>query len=141
MGAYKRLYRLFNEKQIDEFIRIVKSILSSIPYTQIANQGEAYYHTIFYLMLSASGVGVSTEVLNNEGRLDMKAEFADKIFIIELKCNQSSGKAIEQILEKRYYEPYLYSGKDIYLMGINFNSEKRTVDDYRWGKIEEFHES
>jgi hypothetical protein len=113
MGAYKRLYRLLNEKNADEFIRVVKSIFASIPYTQIANQGEVYYHTVFYLMLSASGVDVDTEVLSNAGRLDMKAEFSDKIYIIELKCDQGPDKAIEQILEKRYYEKYLHSGKGI----------------------------
>ncbi len=72
--------------------------MASIPYTQIANQGEDYYHTVFYLMLSASGALVQTEVLTNLGRLDIAVEFHDKVFVIELKRNQTSDKTISQIL-------------------------------------------
>ncbi|MCP4107078.1 MAG: ATP-binding protein [Desulfobacteraceae bacterium] len=137
-SAHKRLQVCLNEKKIDDFIAIVRSIMANIPYVQIANQDEAYYHTVFYLMLSSSGVDVDTEVLSSMGRLDMKAEFSDKIYIIELKCDLSSDKAVEQILKKRYYEQYLHSGKDIYLMGISFDKEKRTVEDYKWGTLREF---
>jgi hypothetical protein len=136
-SAHRQLLICLNEKRIDDFIAIVRSIMAGIPYVQIANQDEAYYHTVFYLMLSASGVEVDTEVLSSMGRLDMKAEFSDKIYIIELKCDLSAEKAVKQILEKRYYEPYLHSGKDIYLMGISFSSEKRTVVDYKWGTLAE----
>ncbi len=138
MGAYKNLYRYLEEKDMESFIRTVKSIYASVPYTQIANQGESYYHTMFYLMLSASGVDTDTEVLSSMGRLDMKAEFSDIIYIIELKCDQGASVAIEQILEKRYYEPYLTSGKDIFLMGIAFDSTERSISDYQWGTLGDF---
>lgn len=138
MGTYKQLYRYLKDKDMDAFVSAAKSIFASIPYTQIANQGEAYYHTVFYLMLSASGVNVDTEVLSSAGRLDMAAGFSDKVYIIELKCNQSSEKAIAQIMEKRYYEKYLNSGRDIYLMGINFDTADRAIGDWKWGPLKDF---
>ncbi|MDM8526333.1 AAA family ATPase [Desulfococcaceae bacterium HSG8] len=137
-GIYKRLHTYLKEKKIGDFINAVKSILASIPYTQIANQGEDYYHTVFYLMLSASGVSVHTEVLTSRGRTDIAVEFGDKVYVIELKCNHSSELAIRQILKKKYYEKYLGSGRKIYLMGINFDSHKRTADDWQWGELEEY---
>ncbi|MCP4345396.1 MAG: hypothetical protein GY795_07705 [Desulfobacterales bacterium] len=54
-------------------------------------------------------------------------------YIIELKCNYSSEKAVQQILDKKYYEKYAETGREIYLMGINFDTEKRSVDDWQWG--------
>ncbi len=137
-SAYKRLHICLNEKNIEKFIDIVKSILGSIPYVQISGQGEDYYHTIFYLMLSASGVTVHTEMLTSKGRLDIAVEFDDKVYIIELKCNQSSQKAVQQILDKKYYEKYTETGREIYLMGINFDTEKRSIDDWQWGNLDDF---
>lgn len=137
-SAYKRLHLYLDELKIEDFIFTVRSIMASIPYTQIANQGENYYHTIFYLILSASGALVQTEVLTSKGRLDISVEFQDKVFVIELKCNQTSDKAIAQILEKKYYEKYMPSGRSIYLMGVNFNAHERTVDDWTFGKLEEY---
>ncbi len=137
-SAYKLLHAHLYEMKIEEFFGIVKSIMASIPYTQIANQGEDYYHTVFYLMLSASGALVQTEVLTNQGRLDSVVEFHDKVFVIELKCNQTSDKAIAQIIQKKYYEKYMQSNRKIYLMGVNFNAEKRTVDDWKCGELEEY---
>jgi len=138
IGVYKRLYRHLKNKEINRFIGVIKRIFASIPYTQIANRNEAYYHTVFYLMLSASGVDVDTEVLSSTGRLDMTAGFSDKIYIIELKCRQSAEQAIEQIVTKRYYEKYLHSGRDIFLMGINFDTSERTISDWQWGPLEDF---
>ena len=89
-------------------------------------------------MLSASGVDVDTEVLSSMGRLDITAGFSGKIYIIELKCGQSPDKAIAQIMEKRYYEKYLNSGRKIYLMGINFDKKERTIKDWKCGKLEDF---
>ncbi|MCP4347395.1 MAG: ATP-binding protein [Desulfobacterales bacterium] len=135
-SAYKLLHIYLDEKRIEDFIETVKSILASIPYTQIASQGEDYYHTAFYLMLSASGALVRTEVLTSQGRLDIAVEFDDKVYVIELKCNQSSEKAVRQILDKKYYEKYMKTGRNIYLMGIGFDTEKRTIEDWQWGELE-----
>jgi len=133
-GAYKMLIVYLFENKMEKFIETVQSILASIPYAQIAGQGESYYHTVFYLMLAASGVDVQAEVLTSQGRIDLVLESADWFYIVELKCNQSSKKAIQQILDKKYYEKYQNQQKQVYLMGINFNSEKRTIDD--WHRME-----
>jgi len=129
---YHLLAGHLQNKEFDEFIEVVNSILASIPYTHIANQDESYYHTIFYLMVSASGVLVQTEVLTSLGRIDIAVEFNDKVYIIELKCNQSADKAIAQIKEKRYAEKYGSSGRDIFIIGINFDTTERNITDWKW---------
>ncbi|MCP4344626.1 MAG: ATP-binding protein [Desulfobacterales bacterium] len=138
LGAYKLLGMYLREKRTDEFIQTVQAILASVPYVHIANQDEAYYHTVFYLMLAASGVDVRTEVLTSQGRIDLTLESDEMAVIAELKCNSSSKKAIQQILEKKYYEKYLNDQREIYLLGINFNTEKRTIDDWQWGELKKF---
>ncbi|KLO21136.1 hypothetical protein X275_10820 [Marinitoga sp. 1197] len=47
--------------------------------------------------------------------------------------DKSAIDAINQIKEKKYYEKY--SGKEIYIIGINIDSEKRNIEDYIIEKI------
>jgi len=137
-SRHKLLHICLAEKRLEDFIEIVQSIMAAIPYAQIANQDDAYFHTVFYLMLAASGMNVQTEVLTSRGRIDLVMELDDKIYITELKCNHSSKEAIRQIMKKKYYEKYLHNGKQIYLLGINFNAENRTIDDWQYGELGKF---
>ncbi len=81
-------------------------------------------------MVSASGVHCHSELLTSTGRIDLTVEFADRVYIMEFKCDQSSKEAMEQIKEKKYAERFLHTGRRIYLVGINFSTEKRNIEDW-----------
>ena len=130
--------RALMDGRIEEFIEGIKGIYSEIAYSlhpKNKQQKENYYHTIFYLTLSMSGIDVRNEVLTSTGRIDLAIEFADRIYIMEFKCNQSSKDAIEQIKEKKYHEKYLHTGKEINLIGINFSTKKRNIDSWEVKKV------
>jgi len=129
-GKYLEIRRALAKGDIERLIEIIKSIFASIPYIQGAKLNEANFHTLFYLMIGAGGYPAEMELLTCEGRIDLKVETKDKIYIMEFKCNQSAEKAIEQIKEKKYYEPFISSGKEIILLGINFSTETRNISDY-----------
>jgi hypothetical protein len=128
---YTRLHEFLAQEEIEPFIETANAILSAIPYPHIYDQDEHYYHTVFYLMLSASGVLVHTEALNVRGRVDMEVHFSNKVYIVELKCDQSAEQAMTQIKAKKYFEKYLHSGKKIFLLGINFSTQERRIADWR----------
>ncbi|SLM27710.1 AAA-ATPase (fragment) [Desulfamplus magnetovallimortis] len=109
----------------------MKAIYASIPNILESRRDEAYFHTIFYLMVSASGVRAHSEILTCKGRIDMIVEFKDKIYIMEFKCNQNSDAAIMQIRSKNYADSYLQKSKTVHLMGINFDTEKRNISDWK----------
>ncbi len=131
-SRFTLLSRYLKNEDLDGFMETVTSIFASIPYTAAAKRDEAYFHTIFYLMVSASGIDSRSEVLTCQGRIDLVIEFADKIYIIEFKCNQSADAALKQIHEKNYPDRYREPGKKIFLMGIDFDSEKRNVGEWKW---------
>ncbi len=83
-------------------------------------------------MVSASGINARSEVLTSEGRIDLVMEFADKVFIIEFKCNQSSDEAITQIRDKNYAQGFMGDAKKIILMGIDFSTEKRNISEWKY---------
>ena len=119
-------------EDFDAFFETVTAVFASVPYTLNTQRDEAYFHTIFYLMMSASGADANSEVLTSRGRIDLVVEYADKIFIIEFKCNQSAKAGIKQIKNKGYAEKYIQRGKKIMLMGINFSSEERNVAEWKF---------
>jgi len=128
---FVHLHQYLAQEDMAAFISTANAILCAIAYPHIAGQDEHFYHTVFYLMLSASGVLVRTEVLNAHGRMDMAVEFKDKVYVVELKCNQSADEALRQIHEKRYHASYLHGGRRIYLLGINFDTQARAITDWR----------
>lgn len=125
------LSKYLREQDFNGFIETLKAIYASIPYVLESRRDEAYFHTIFYLMVCASGAAASSEVLTCEGRIDLVVEFHEKIFIIEFKCNQSADAALEQIQNKGYATRYLQNGKKIILMGINFDTVKHNISDWK----------
>jgi hypothetical protein len=127
-------YLMTNE--LDAFIETMKAIFKSIAYTledkhDEVKHDEAYFHTLFYLMISASGVTVHSEVLTCDGRIDLVVEFHDKVYIIEFKCNQSADAALKQIRDKSYDLKYRQTGKKIIRMGINFETEKKNISEWK----------
>ncbi|MCX8084541.1 MAG: PD-(D/E)XK nuclease domain-containing protein, partial [Calditerrivibrio sp.] len=120
---------------LDGFISVVSSIFASIPYDDGMRLNEGSFHTLFYLMVSAGGLPARSQMLNYSGRIDMVLEMRDKVYIFEFKCNQSAEVALNQIKEKDYHRQYLFSGKTIFLIGINFSTEKRNVQEFRSLKL------
>ena len=125
------LSKYLKQEDFDSFFETITAIFASIPYTLNTKRDEAYFHTMFYLMVSASGTNARSEILTSRGRIDLEVEQSDKVYIIEFKCNQSSDVAIKQIQEKGYSEKFKSSDKKLILMGINFNTELRNVEDWK----------
>ncbi len=132
-SKHKKIRSKLNRGEVEEAIEIIKSVFSEIPYTLMKKKklDEADFHILFYLIVSSSGVGIKSEILTSKGRIDALIETRGRYYIIEFKCNQSSDKAIEQIKEKKYYEPYKNRGKEIILIGINFSTEEKNISDYK----------
>lgn len=126
-----QLSRHLRDKNLTPFFEAITAIFGSIPYDIETKRDEAYFHTIFYLMITASGGDAQSSVLTSRGRIDMAVTFPDKVYIIEFKCNQSAKAAIEQIHDQGYEERYRQCGKEIILMGINFSTEKRNLAEWQ----------
>lgn len=123
-----QLSRHLRDEDLEAFFETVTAIFASIPYDIAAQRDEAYFHTIFYLMITASGGAAQSSVLTCRGRIDLVVTFPDKIYIIEFKCDQSAETGLKQIWERGYVEKYRQRGKQVVLLGINFSTEKRNLE-------------
>ena len=132
-----RLSGYLRAGNLEAFFTSVQAVFASIPYDIQSKRDEAYYHTLFYLMLSASGGAARSSVLTNRGRIDMVVTFPDKVYIIEFKCEQSPKAALRQIHAQGYAEPFQGRGKQIVLLGINFGVELRNVQAWAMEEVQD----
>ena len=56
---------------------------------------------------------------------------ADAVFVFELKYDGSAEEAIKQIDEKGYLIPYSADGKRLFKIGVNYDSNQRTISDWK----------
>jgi hypothetical protein len=130
-GQTRRLGIYLRQGKLEAFFETVNAIFAAIPYTLNTRRDEAYFHTIFYLLLTATGVEANSEVLTSRGRIDLAVEFADRVYVIEFKCGQSAEAALRQIRERGYAARYTQNGKTVTLIGINFDPEQRNLAEWR----------
>lgn len=121
----------FTHKDIENFIDTINILFKNIPYSLIEEK-EKYYHSIFYTLLKLLGVNIEAEILTIDGRIDAVVKTENSITIIEFKINQSADKAINQIQKKGYAQKYMNDERPKFLLGINFDTETKRADDYRY---------
>ena len=74
---------------------------------------------------------VDVEVHTPRGRVDVVLRTSTTLYLIELKLDKSADNAIEQINLKNYAERFALCGLPIVKVGINFDSEKGTIEDWK----------
>ncbi len=111
---------------IDTMLETMKGFFYQIPHDLIIQQ-EKYYQAIFYSLFTLIGIRMTAEVHTNIGSTDAVIETPQAVWIFEFKLNGTSKAAMKQIHEKRYYEKYLASGKEIKLIGVAFSKKTRNI--------------
>jgi hypothetical protein len=132
-------YDAFYNGDLDVIRDNLKTLFSSIPYTNYTNNElklyEGFYASVIYAYLMSLGLDLISEDVTNKGRIDLTVFVSDKIYVIEFKVDGKTGEALEQIKEKRYYEKYLNDDKEIYLVGIELSSEEKNIVNFEWKRV------
>ena len=124
-----------SQRDFELFVKTLKSLFSAIPYNnyvknELANY-EGYYASVIYTFLSSLGYDTVAEDVTNKGRIDLTLKTKNAIYIFEFKVD-SKEEAIKQIKERKYYEKYQAEDKEIYMIGINFDSELKNIAEFKW---------
>lgn len=83
------------------------------------------------MIFSLLGRYVDVEVRTSDGRVDMVMSTGKALYLFELKLNKSAEAAIRQIDLKDYPSRFSLSGLPVVKVGINFNSESHTIEDWK----------
>ena len=132
-----------NPLDIRSFVRDIESgdtdslrdrftaLYASIPYpegTDTDNVLERDFQNVAYITFMLLGQYVKAEVHNATGRADAVVETDDFVYLFEFKRDRTAEEALRQIEDKGYALPYSADKRKIIKIGVNFNSEKRTLD-------------
>ncbi len=121
--------KAFHYKDLTLLENSFKSLFASIPYNLFTKnkmyEYEGYYVSVFYAYVKALGFELIAEDATNKGRIDLTLKLEDAIYIVEFKVDATD--ALAQIKEKKYYEKYMDENKDIYLVGIEFDTKERNI--------------
>lgn len=125
------LHRAFAANDLEQVIKLVKSIFKTIPSQIFIKEAESYYHSLIHLVFHYLGLYTESEVNTNDGRLDCVVKTPTHIYVIEFKLNKSADEAMRQIKDKGYAEKYRADPRPKVLVGVNFSSEAKTVEGWK----------
>ena len=108
----------------------LKAYLASIS-NRLSNKNERDFQTVFYLIFNLMGAHMRVEEDSAIGRADAVVYMPDAVFVFELKYDGSAEEAIKQIDEKGYLIPYSADGKRLLKIGVNYDSNQRTISDWK----------
>ena len=114
----------------DAFLRQMQAFLAAVPY-ELVRPSENYYQTVVYLLCRMLGFYTQAEYHTSRGRIDMMLQHGGYTYIFEFKIDGSADGAIAQINDRDYPLPFAADGTKLYKIGVNFNTEKRNIDDWR----------
>ncbi len=115
---------------IDDALKLLQTFLSTVPYCNNTDY-EGHYQQLLYIIFSMLSYDVDVEVHTPHGRVDVVMRTATRLYLIELKLNKSADQALEQINLKNYAERFALCGLPIVKVGINFDSTKGTITDWK----------
>ena len=117
------------EADVDGAMVRLKAYLASIS-NRLSNKSERDFQTVFYLIFNLMGAHMRVEEDSAIGRADAVVYMPDAVFVFELKYDGSAEEAIRQIDEKGYLIPYSADGKRLFKIGVNYDSNQRTIADW-----------
>lgn len=110
---------------------LLTSLFASIPYTGKDTPFEHYFQTVLYLVFTLLGKYAFCEVHTYTGRIDCIVETKEFIYLFEFKRDKSADDALQQIEDMGYALPYSADQRKLYKIGVNFDSEKRMLTEWR----------
>ena len=129
------LLRQFREGNTQGVIDNLFSVYASIPPREKQKEMEADFQGMFYAMMVVIHASVNLEIVTNKGRIDAVVKTPCHVYVMEFERDESADAALKQISDRGYWEKYRAwsngSTRTVHLLGINFSSEKRNIEEWK----------
>ena len=112
----------------DELLQVIQTMLAGRSYMVAGADKEKDFQNTLYLIFTMLGYNIQVEQTTSQGRIDITVQTKDYIYIIELKLDKTAEEALRQIKDNNYARPFQSDTRKLYLIGVNFSSETRTVE-------------
>lgn len=132
--AAKEIKQDLHKLDLNSFFSKMNVHFAKMPYHVFQNAKEGFYQAVFFTFLETSGIKTMAEIATNIGRIDLMTEIPETICIFELKFDKTAEVALTQAETKKYRERFSKNRKNTLLIGVNFSSKSRNIDDWK-GKL------
>ena len=136
-GFALKFYRALRKDDMTAAMDEMKAFLAGIPYVEGFKKkladvaaSEGFYEYTFWLIFNMMNVYARTQVKCHGGRIDFVVLMPETTYVFELKVNGTAQEAIDQINSKGYALPYQTEGRRVVKIGVQFNRETMTIEDY-----------
>ncbi|MBO7572359.1 MAG: AAA family ATPase [Bacteroidales bacterium] len=126
----KKAYIDFSrDDDLPKFIEALKKFFRRFPFS-LNNMNEKHYHSILYTVLTSFGANIAANQETALGKSDLILKMPKTIYVIELKYDQSTQSALNQIDDRDYKAAVLDENKRIVKLAIKFSSKDRNIESY-----------
>ena len=116
--------------RVDSFLERLQTLFADGDY-RITGKMEKYFQNSMYLIFKMMGFYVDVERATSRGRIDIVMKTKDYIYVMELKLDGTADDALRQIEDKGYAEPFRNDQRQLYVIGVNFSSETRGIEEWK----------
>jgi hypothetical protein len=134
-GMHAKLLQALAKGEVEETINTLRRFFAAIPY-DIIKDTENYYQTATHLIFFMLGFNCRSEVRIADGRIDTLVETKNYVYCFEFKLDKTADEALAQIDTKEYLLPWTGSGKKLFKVGVNFDSKKRNIGEWKYVDVE-----
>lgn len=133
-SVISQLRKAIIKGEAERFIKFLESFSASISYEMTpAAEVERHFQSMIYIvvkLLSSPNLRIIPEYKTSEGRIDLLIETPKFIYILEIKRDSSPEVALQQIYNKSYSLQFNIDSREIFLIGVNFSTEKKRLEGY-----------
>lgn len=122
-----------NDGEPEKFLIRLRALFADTNSEHELNK-EIHFQNMIAIFAKMLGFIVRTEIHSAIGRCDLQIFTPHYIYIMEFKLNGDATSALKQIEEKGYAIPFDTDSRKKFLIGINFSTKSRTIDDWEISK-------
>lgn len=111
------------------FMRRLQAFFANGDY-QVMGRLERYLQNTLYVFFRLLGFYVDVERHTANGRMDILIQTSQYVYILELKVDKTASEALQQIDECGYAAPFAGDSRQVFKIGINFDTTTRQINDY-----------
>ncbi|MBR4666061.1 MAG: AAA family ATPase [Lentisphaeria bacterium] len=135
-GAVKfaaEIVTALNNGDLERLHKAMEVFFAGIPYPAHKKK-ESTFQTIFFALFRLLGEYIEAESCTDNGRIDAVVQTQNAIYLFEFKMDKNP-TALAQIKRKEYFKKYLLDKREIYLIGVNFDSRKGNLTGWKTAKV------
>ena len=108
---------------------VMEVFFAGIPYPA-HKKNESTFQAIFFALFRLLGEYIEAESTTENGRIDAVVQTEKAIYLFEFKMDKKK-TALSQIKQKEYFKKYLLDQREIYIIGVNFDSQKGNLTSWK----------